>query len=370
MKRRKDSSVAADVTRAGAALERARPTPRSRASGAWSRTARLALTLTAFALPALAPAATLDDVRARGVVRCGVNAGLAGFSTANSLGVYSGFDVDLCRAIAAAVFRDEEAVEPVPTTSVDRFDDLEAGRFEVLSRNTTWTLDRNARYGQFVGTSFYDGQGFMARKRSGVRSALELDGRRICVGRGTTSELNAADFFDVAELRYRPVYYDDQGGAFDGYVADECDAVTTDRSALAAQRSAFETPAAHLVLPEIISKEPLGPVVRAGDAEWENVVRWTLNCMINAEELGITSAAVDSPASRATPAARRLLGLEGEAGEALGLEPEWCANIVALVGNYGEVYERHVGPDTPIALPRGVNALWTDGGLIYAPPIR
>jgi len=342
-----------------------------------TRLASAALVALGASIAPTAPVAadTLDDVRARGVVRCGVNADLAGFSTADSLGEFSGFDIDLCRAVAAAVLGDEEAFEPIVTTSVDRFDALNAGAFEVLSRNTTWTLERNARHGEFAGTSFYDGQGFMVTRRSGTRSALELDDARICVARGTTSELNALDFFTISELRYRPVPFDDESAAFGAYARGDCDAVTSDRSALAAQRSALPEPEAHVVLPETISKEPLGPVVRSDDTTWENVVRWTLNCLINAEELGVTSgdariASTTGSAVTTSPAARRLLGLEGDAGEALGLEASWCATVVGLIGNYGEIYARNIGPETPIGLERGVNGLWSDGGLLYAPPIR
>jgi general L-amino acid transport system substrate-binding protein len=327
------------------------------------------LVLTACIFP-LVHAATLDDVQSRGIIRCGVNTNLAGFSTSNSLGEYSGFDVDVCRAVATAIFNDSEALEMIPLTSVERFEALTNGSIDILSRNTTWTLDRNALYGDFVGVNFYDGQGFMVPKRTGIRSALELDNKPICVGRGTTSELNAADFFTVSDLRYRPIFYPDEIAAVQGYVTGECQALTTDRSGLAAQRSAFDTPDAHVILPEVISKEPLGPVVPAEDSEWANIVRWALNCMINAEELGINSGNIDNSGIDTTPSIRRLLGIEGDAGANLGLDPEWCTRIIRQIGNYGELYEKHVGPNTPIGLPRGINSLWTDGGLIYAPPIR
>ena len=315
-------------------------------------------------------AGTLDDVNARGALRCGVNAELAGFARANSLGEYSGFDVDICRAVASAVFNDSEAVEMVPVSAGDRFNALQSGAMDILSRNTTWTLERNTRFGQFAGVNFYDGQGFMVGKRSGIRSALELDNQPICVSSNTTSELNAADFFSVSDMRYRPVYFEDQIEAVKGYVAGRCLALTTDRSALAAQRAAFAQPDAHVVLPEVISKEPLGPMVAQNDNDWENVVRWTLNCMINAEELGISSANVNDPDVGTTPAIRRLIGAEGDSGQQLGLSPQWCSMVILQVGNYAEVYDRHIGPDTPIGLERGINKLWTNGGLIYAPPIR
>ena len=313
---------------------------------------------------------TLESVRDRGVVACGVNENLPGFSRPNSLGVWSGLDVDLCRAVASAVFGDPEAVDFVPVSATERFEELAAGRFDVLVRNTTWTLSRNSIHGEFVGVNYYDGQGFMVPKRSGIRSAFELDNRDICVSRGTTTELNAIDFFAVGNLRYRPVYFDGEGDAARAYERGECDALTTDRSGLAAQRAGFERPEAHLVLPEVISKEPLGPMVRAGDARWANVVRWTLACMINAEEMGLTQENVRERGAARTPAARRLVGDEEDMGALLGLAPRWCAQVVRDVGNYAESYARNVGPDTALALERGVNRLWTDGGLLYAPPVR
>ena len=315
---------------------------------------------------------TLERVRERGVVVCGVNPDLPGFGQSNSLGVWSGLDVDLCRAVASAVFGDPEAAEFVPVTSADRFEALGAGRFDLLTRNTTWTFTRNALHGEFVGVNYYDGQGFMVDRRTGIRSALELDDRPICVSRGTTSELNAIDFFAASELRYRPVYFDDDAESVRGYLDGRCAALTTDRSGLAARRASFANPAAHHVLPEVISKEPLGPMVRTGDANWANVVRWSLACMINAEEMGLTRENVQRPGAASTPAARRLLGEEGEedVGALLGLDRRWCARILRDIGNYAESYERHVGPDTPLALERGVNRLWTNGGLLYAPPVR
>lgn len=312
----------------------------------------------------------LDDVQARGAVRCGVNLSLEGFAKANSLGEYSGFDVDICRAVASALFNDSEAVDMIPLSSTERFEVLVAGQVDILSRNTTWTLERNARFGDFAGVNYYDGQGFMVSKRTGYRSALELDNQPICVTRNTTTELNAADFFSISDMRYVPVFFDDESTAFNGYLDGDCKAVTTDRSALAAQRSAFDEPDAHLIVPEVISKEPLGPMVPSNENDWANIVRWSLNCMINAEELGVTKLNIDNFDRGDTPAIRRLTGDEGEIGNFLGLDPQWCSRIIRQVGNYGESYERHLGPDTPIGLPRGINALWTNGGLIYAPPIR
>ena len=317
-----------------------------------------------------AQSTTLENVKARGAVRCGVNAGLTGFSTANSLGEYSGFDVDICRAVSTAIFNDSEALEMIPLNSTERFEVLQAGQIDLLSRNSTWTLTRNALYGDFVGVNYYDGQGFMTSKRSGIRSALELDNEPICVELDTTSELNAADFFVVSDMRYRPLFVNDQDEAIAAYTAGDCTALTTDRSGLAAERSEFDEPDAHVILPEVISKEPLGPVVPANDSQWANIVRWTLNCMINAEELGVNSRNIDSPGIGSTPAIRRLVGLEGESGANLGLDEQWCTRVIRQIGNYGEIYDKHLGPDTPLGLPRGINALWTDGGLIYAPPVR
>ncbi|MFK8083079.1 MAG: amino acid ABC transporter substrate-binding protein [Granulosicoccus sp.] len=330
----------------------------------------LLLCVAFISLSAAAQAATTGDVRERGAIRCGVSEDLPGFARANSLGEYKGFTVDLCRAVASALFNDSEAVDMIPVSSTERFNALVDGRIDILSRVTTWTLERNALYGDFAGVNFYDGQGFMVPKRSGYQSALELDNQPICVTRNTTTELNAADFFAVSEMRFRPVYYDDEKDAAVGYIAGECQAFTTDRSGLAAQRSEFEEPDAHVIVPEVISKEPLGPLLPPNDNEWLNVVRWSMNCMINAEELGVTSVNVDDDSIGSTPAIRRLIGLEGDAGLQLGLDQQWCRRLIRQVGNYGEVYSRHVGPDTPIGLPRGLNALWTDGGLIYAPPIR
>lgn len=341
----------------------------------------LLVTLPLASSLASAQATTLESVRASGAVRCGVNPEFPGFSSANSLGAFSGFGIDVCRAVAAAVFGDGEAFEAVPVDADEQFAALAARRFDVLLRNVTWTLGSNARHGEFVGTHFHDGQGFMTPRQTGLRSALELDDRRICVERDTSAELNAADFFIASEIRYRPVYFDDRAAAFAGYAAEECDAITTDRASLAARRSGLDSPEAHVILPELISKEPFGPMVRPDDVGWENVVRWSLNCMIDAEELGIASGDVagriaraadasEGGAEPATSAVSNLLGITGDAGEALGLRPRWCADIVRLVGNYGEVYERHVGPDTPLGLRRGINALWSDGGLIHAPPVR
>ena len=319
----------------------------------------------------LVMAATLEDVRERGAVRCGVNSNLTGFATANSLGEYTGFDVDICRAVASAIFNDSEAVEMLAVSATDRFEAVRLNNIDILSRNTTWTMTRNALFGDFVGTSFYDGQAFMVSTRSGIRSALQVDNKPVCVRRGTTSEPNATDFFAVSDMRYRPVLFNDERLAFDAYLNDECEAITTDRSGLAAQRSSFDKPDAHLILPEVISKEPLGPMVASNDSDWANVVRWSLNCMINAEELGVNSQNIDDPDVASIPAIERLVGQSDEPlGTALDLDEQWCTRIIRQIGNYGEIYDRHIGENTPVGLPRGINALWTNGGLIHAPPIR
>jgi general L-amino acid transport system substrate-binding protein len=311
---------------------------------------------------------TLSETRERGAVRCGVNPDLKGFSHQNSLGEFSGFDVDFCRAISAAIFSDPDRVEYTPVSAPDRLIALRDGRIDVLSRNTTFTLGRDVEFGEYVGIYFYDGQGFMTKKASGIRSALELDNQKICVSRGTTTELNASDFFADSELRYQPVFFEDEIDAAIAYEKGNCVALTTDRSALAAQRASFDSPEAHLVLPEVISKEPLGPVVRHGDQAWEQIARWTLNCLINAEELRITQDSVERLSSPdSPPAIRRVLGVEGTAGEELGLELTWCASIIKNLGNYKEIYDRHIGIETPVGLDRGINELWTNSGLLYAP---
>lgn len=326
-----------------------------------------------LALSALAPATadTLSETLERGSVRCGVNPDLTGFSRQNSLGEFSGFDVDFCRAVSSAVFGFPERVDFFPTSAPDRFIELNERRFDILSRNTTWTLERNVDFGEFIGVTFYDGQGFMVPKKSGIRSALELDNKTICVSRGTTTELNAVDYFVESEIRFQPIYFDDEIDSALAYAAGECAALTTDRSALAAQRASFDVPDAHLVLPEVISKEPLGPVVRNNDVAWENINRWTLGCLINAEELGISKDSVSSFSNEdAPPAIQRLLGVVGTTGEKLGLDPRWCATVISTLGNYQEIYDRHIGLETQVGLARGINSLWTNGGLLYSAPIR
>jgi general L-amino acid transport system substrate-binding protein len=317
-------------------------------------------------------AATLDDVKARGHVNCGVTTGLTGFAAPDANGVWDGFDVGVCRAVAAAIFGDATKVEFVPTTGQTRFTALASGEVDVLARNTTWTFSRDTDLKfEFVGVNYYDGQGFMVPRSLGVTSAKDLDGATICIQTGTTTELNLADYFRANNITYEPVPIETNAEALQQYLAGACDAYTTDASGLAASRATFENPADHAILPEIISKEPLGPLVRHGDSEWGDIVRWSLNMMIAAEELGITSANVtELAAGTNNPEINRMLGVEGELGAMMGLPNDWGVKIIAAVGNYGELFERNIGENTPIGLARGLNAQWIDGGLLYAPPFR
>jgi len=331
-----------------------------------------ALTVAGLAAGASA-AATLDDVKARGKLNCGVTTGLVGFAAPDANGVWEGFDVAVCRAVAAATLGDPQAVEFVPTTGKTRFTALASGEVDMLARNTTWTFSRDTDLKfDFVGVNYYDGQGFMVPKALGVSSAKELDGATVCIQTGTTTELNLADFFRKNNMSYEPVPIETNAEAQQQYLAGACDVYTTDASGLAATRAAFETPGDHILLPEIISKEPLGPLVRHGDNDWGDIVRWTLNALISAEELGVTSANVNELAATAgdNPEINRLLGTEGNLGEMIGLNPDWAVRAIAAVGNYGEVFEKNIGEKTPIALSRGLNAQWTEGGLLYSPPFR
>lgn len=318
-----------------------------------------------------ASAATLDDVKAKGFVQCGVSQGLPGFSNPDDAGNWTGIDVDLCRAVAAAVFGDASQVKFTPLSAKERFTALQSGEVDILSRNTTWTATRDTTLGlNFAGVNYYDGQGFMVRKDLNVKSALELSGASVCTNTGTTTELNVADYFRSNKLEYEIVAFEKADEVVAAYDAGRCDVYTTDQSGLYAQRLKLTNPGDHVVLPEIISKEPLGPVVRQGDDQWFNLVKWTHFAMVNAEELGITSANVDEMKGSDNPAAKRVLGSEGAFGEALGVSNDWAYNIIKQVGNYSETFERNVGPDTPLAISRGVNDLWSRGGLQYAPPIR
>ncbi len=330
-----------------------------------------ALTIAGLATTA-AMAGTLDDVKARGKLNCGVSTGLVGFAAPDANGTWQGFDVVVCRAVAAAVLGDSSAVEFVPTTGKTRFTALASGEIDMLARNTTWTLSRDVDLKfDFIGVNYYDGQGFMVPNSLGVSSAKELDGATVCIQTGTTTELNLADFFRSNNMSYEPVPIETNAEAQQQYLAGACDVFTTDASGLAATRAAFEAPADHSLLPEIISKEPLGPLVRHGDNEWGDVVRWTLNALISAEELGITSANLAELAGGTNnPEINRILGSEGNMGEMLGLDADWAVRALQVAGNYAEVFETNIGENTPIGLSRGLNALWTDGGLIYSPPFR
>ncbi|MEO1020185.1 MAG: amino acid ABC transporter substrate-binding protein [Pseudomonadota bacterium] len=316
---------------------------------------------------------TFDAVKEKGFIQCGVNgSGLPGFGIVNDAGEWTGLDVDFCKAMAAAVFGDAEAVKYTPLTAKERFTALQSGEVDVLSRNTTWTASRDSSLGlDFVGVNYYDGQGFLIPSELGVSSALELDGASVCVQTGTTTELNLADFFRENNMEYESVVFETTNEMMPAYLAGRCDVFTTDRSGLFAERTKFEDPEAHVILPEIISKEPLGPVVRHGDNEWGDIARWTLLTMVEAEELGVTSENVDQMRDESNnPSIRRMLGAEGEIGDGLGLPADFGYQVVKLIGNYGESFERNVGSGSPLQIDRGVNAQWKDGGLMYAFPIR
>jgi general L-amino acid transport system substrate-binding protein len=322
-----------------------------------------------------ASAATLDDVKAKGFVQCGVHTGLAGFAAPDDAGNWTGFDVDMCRAVAAAVFGDADSVQDTPTNATERFTALQSGEIDLLARNTTWTLTRDTTLGlTFAGVNYYDGQGFMinSTKLPGINSALQLSGAAICVQTGTTTELNLADYFAANNMDYNPVVFQGFDETNAAYEAGRCDAYTTDQSGLYALRLTLANPDEHVVLPEIISKEPLGPAVRHGDDQWFDIVKWTLFAMIQAEELGITQANVEEMKGSDNPEIRRILGQENDSsiGTVLGLENDWVVNIISGVGNYGEVFERNIGQESPLKIARGLNQLWTKGGIQYAPPIR
>ena len=315
--------------------------------------------------------ATLDAVKSKGFVQCGVSTGLPGFSSADDKGRWSGLDVDVCRAVAAAIFGDADKVKYSPLTAKERFTALQSGEIDMLSRNTTWTLTRDSSLGlNFAGVNYYDGQGFLVSKNLGVKSALELDGATACIQAGTTTELNMADYFRANGMQYQAVTFDKSDETVKAFEAGRCDVLTSDQSQLYALRIQLKNPDSAMVLPEVISKEPLGPVVRQGDDDWFNIVRWSLYAMLNAEELGVTSANADEMKKSTDPNVRRLLGLEGIKGQGLGLDDAWAYNIVKGVGNYAEAFERNVGKGSPLGISRGLNALWNKGGVQYAPPIR
>jgi len=314
----------------------------------------------------------LDAVKARGQLICGVSTGVAGFASADSQGKWTGIDVDVCRAVSAAIFGDSEKVKYVPTTAQQRFTALQSGEVDLLARTTTYTLTRDTALGfDFTGVNYYDGQGFMVNKKLGVKSAKELNGATVCVQPGTTTELNLADYFRTNKMTFKPVVIEKIEEVRAAFFAGRCDVFTTDASGLYATRAAnAPTPDDYIILPEIISKEPLGPVVRHGDNQFADIVRWALYAMIEAEEYGITSKNVDEMLKSENPAIKRILGVTPGMGKALGVDEKWVYNIVKQVGNYGESFDRNVGAGSPLKIARGQNALWTQGGLQYAPPIR
>lgn len=334
---------------------------------------RKLLVVASALLPFVAHAGTLDDVKKKGYIQCGVSTGLPGFSAPDDRGLIQGIDADTCRAVAAAVLGDSSKVRFSKLTAKERFAALASGEIDILNRNTTWSMHRDTALGlNFAGVNYYDGQGFLVKKELGVSSAKELDGATVCIQAGTTSELNLSDYFRANGMQFKAITYDTSDQTRSGFEANRCDILTSDRSQLAALRLGLKNPSSAVVLPETISKEPLGPVVREGDDQWFNIVKWTLNAQINAEEMGITSANVDQHANdkNATPGVKRLLGKEGNFGAKIGLSDDWAYKAIKQVGNYGEMFERTVGSGSPLNLARGVNNLWSKGGILYAPPVR
>jgi general L-amino acid transport system substrate-binding protein len=330
-----------------------------------------ALVLAAASASTAVQAQTLDTVKKRGVLQCGVNVSLAGFSAPDDKGNWTGLDVDFCKAIAVAVLGDDKKIKYVPTTAKERFEALKNGEVDVLARNTTWSMSRDTKLSMMFGpVNYYDGQGFMVKKALGVKSAKDLKGATVCVQTGTTTELNLADYFRSNKLEYKTVVFEKADEAVAAYNSGRCDTFTTDASGLYSERLKLAKPDDHMVLPEIISKEPLGPAVRQGDVQWFNIVKWTHYAMVTAEELGVTSKNVGEMAASTNPEIKRLLGKEGEFGKDIGLGVDWAANIIKAVGNYGESFDRNVGAGSRLLIARGQNALWTQGGLQYAPPIR
>jgi general L-amino acid transport system substrate-binding protein len=314
---------------------------------------------------------TLERVKQRGHLICGTSTGIAGFSLADGQGNWAGLDVDVCRAISAAIFDDPAKVRFVPLASKDRLTALQSGEIDVLPRTTTWTLSRDAGQGlDFTAVNYYDGQGFQVRAKSGIKSVKELEGASICTVQGTTNELNLADYFRANKMKYEVVAFQGIDETVKAYESGRCDAISTDVSQLVSYRLKMSDPAEHMLLPDVISKEPIGPYVRQGDDEWFDIVRWTVFALLNAEELGVTQANLAEMLKSENPEVRRLLGVEGKSGNGLGLTADWIARIVKHVGNYGESYERNLGSESRIKLPRGINNLWSKGGIHYAPPVR
>ncbi len=329
------------------------------------------LSLAATCIAGAAHAQMLKTVTERGALNCGVSEGLYGFSARDAKGNWSGFDVDLCRAIAAAIFNDAGKVNYTPLEASRRFEALQSGGIDVLSRNTTWTMSREIELGlSFVATNYYDGQGFLVRRATNKETALELGGAKVCLQTGTTTEPNLVDYFRINKMKYEVTGSVTAEGAIKGYDSGQCDVLTADVSQLFAIRLLLSKPDDHIILPDVISKEPLGPVVRQGDTQWFNIVKWVHFAMINAEELGVTSKNIDEMMKSDKPDVRRLVGNEGNYGDKIGLTNDWAARVIRLVGNYGEVFERTVGVGSSLGIPRGINQLWSAGGIQYAPPIR
>jgi general L-amino acid transport system substrate-binding protein len=335
------------------------------------RAALGAAALAAMSATAAAQTGTLAAVKQKGQLSCGVHTGLPGFGAADDKGVWGGLDVEYCRAVALAVLGDANKIKFVPTTPKERFTALNSGEIDVLIRSTTWTLQRDSAQGlSFTGVNYYDGQGFIVKKSLKIKTAKELNGASVCVQTGTTTELNLADFFRTNKMEYKPVVFEKVDEAVNAYQAGRCDAYTTDASGLYSVRLLMQNADDHMVLPDIISKEPLGPSVRQGDSQWFTVVRWVHFALLNAEEAGVTQANVDQMLTSSNPDVKRLLGKEGDFGKGLGLDNEWAYRIIKTLGNYGEMFERNVGSSSRLKIDRGINKLWTQGGLQYAPPIR
>ncbi|MBD9373689.1 amino acid ABC transporter substrate-binding protein [Rhizobium sp. ARZ01] len=331
----------------------------------------LATAVAALAAGTAANAGTLDVVKQRGELRCGVSQGVLGFSVPDKNGAWSGFDVDFCRAVAAATLGNPDKVAYVPLSTKDRFTALQSGEVDLLSRQTTWTLSRDSDLGMsFVGVNYYDGQAFMVSKEIGVKSVKEISGASVCTETGTTTEQNMADYFSANKIEYEVIAFEKPDQTIQAFNTGRCDVYSTDASALYAQRLTLNDPDRFVVLPEVISKEPLGPAVRQGDDQWFKIVRWTLFALIEAEEMGITKENAASLLEDGTVIQKRFLGIENEAGKSLGLDPKWAYQAVSVAGNYGEIFERHLGKDSPLKIDRGLNRLWSDGGLMYAPPAR
>jgi general L-amino acid transport system substrate-binding protein len=318
-----------------------------------------------------AGAQTLKAVKERGTLNCGVGQGLLGFSSQEDKSAWTGLDVDVCRAVAAAVLGDPGKVTFTPLDAASRFEALQSGKIDMLSRNSTWTMSRETQLGlMFAGVAYYDGQGFLLRRDAGIDTALQLGGKTVCTQTGTTTELNLTDYFRAKDMPLQVLAFATAEESRKAYDERKCDVMTSDVSQLYAERLKLAAPDSHVILPEVISKEPLGPAVRQGDDQWFNLVKWTLYALINAEELGIKSATIDEALKSANPDIRRLVGNDGEFGQQLGLDKDWAVRAVRAVGNYGEIYERNIGSQSRLSIPRGLNALWTQGGIQYAPPVR